>query len=93
MKWKHYERACTQTILSVGRRPYQWETLCLKEKATEIFNDATFTLQKSHSNAPELEETDTNITDEQTFAKQQLGIADGENPVSLVYVGTKELTE
>ena len=53
------------------------EALCLKKRATEIFDDATFTLHKWHSNAPELEETDTNITEEQTFAKQQLGTVDG----------------
>ena len=53
------------------------EALCLKKRATKIFDDATFTIHKWHSNAPELEETDTNITEEQTFAKQQLGTADG----------------
>ena len=53
------------------------EALCLKKKVTNIFDDATFTLHKWHLNAPELEETDTNITEEKTFAKQQLGTADG----------------
>lgn len=48
-----------------------------KQEATEIFHDATFTLHKWHSNAAELEEATTNVTGEQTFAKQQLGTASG----------------
>ncbi|XP_046841821.1 uncharacterized protein LOC124435934 [Xenia sp. Carnegie-2017] len=43
-----------------------------KKEAIEIFNDATFTLHKWHSNKKELEDMNC-ITDEETFAKQQLG--------------------
>ena len=53
------------------------EALQLKQKATTIFNDATFTLHKWYSNAVELEEVTTNVTGDQTFAKQQLGIPSG----------------
>ena len=65
------------------------EALCLKKRATKIFDDTNFTLHKWHSNAPELEETDTNITEEQTFASNNLELRTGENPVSLVYIGDK----
>ena len=44
----------------------------MKDDAIEIFNDATFTLHKWHSNRRELEET-TSDNEEKTFAKQQLG--------------------
>lgn len=44
----------------------------MKNDAIEIFNDATFTLHKWHSNKRELEEP-TNDNEEKTFAKQQLG--------------------
>jgi hypothetical protein len=46
-----------------------------KDRATEIFRDATFTLHKWHSNAPELEEPAIDSTSEETFAKQQLATA------------------
>ena len=49
------------------------EAQTLKERAIEIFDDATFTLHKWHSNTPKLEDAANNPTDEQTFAKQQLG--------------------
>ena len=49
------------------------EAQTLKEGAIEIFDDATFTLHKWHSNTPKLEDAANNPTDEQTFAKQQLG--------------------
>lgn len=47
----------------------------LKDRATEIFGNATFTLHKWHSNAPELEEPVMDSTTEETFAKQQLATA------------------
>ena len=50
----------------------------LKTNATEIFNDATFTLHKWHSNEPELEDPSTNLAAEVTYAKQQLGATRGE---------------
>ena len=48
-----------------------------KEEAIKIFDDATFPLHKWHSNAPELKDAANNPTDEQTFAKQQLGNTNG----------------
>ena len=45
----------------------------MKDDAIEIFNDATFTLHKWHSNRRELEETTSDNEEEKTFAKQQLG--------------------
>ena len=51
----------------------------LKNKATEIFANATFTLHKWHSNVRELESSDkVNPEVLETFAKQQLGIPNGE---------------
>ena len=44
----------------------------LKDGAVEIFNDATMTLHKWHSNERELEDTLID-SEEKTFAKQQLG--------------------
>ncbi|XP_028407544.1 uncharacterized protein LOC114530162 [Dendronephthya gigantea] len=49
----------------------------LKRNATEIFNDATFTLHKWHSNEPELEDSPDKSADEVTYAKQQLGTTKG----------------
>ena len=49
----------------------------LKRNATEIFNDATFTLHKWHSNEPELEDSPDKSADEVTYAKQQLGTTNG----------------
>ena len=57
---------------------------------TEIFHDATFTLYKWHSNAPDLVEEATNTTGEQKFAKQQLGVE--ETAVFLGSLETKVLT-
>ena len=50
------------------------ETKLLKEKAIEIFEDATFTLHKWQSNEPKVEEIPV-LSQEKggTFAKQQLG--------------------
>ncbi len=45
----------------------------MKDDAIEIFNDATFTLHKWHSNRRELEETTSDNEEKKTFAKQQLG--------------------
>lgn len=45
----------------------------MKQEATEIFRDATFTLHKWYSNTPELEELKENASGGQTFTKQQTG--------------------
>ena len=42
----------------------------LRERATMIFKDTNFTLQKWHSNASELEENIVKAKEEETFAKQ-----------------------
>lgn len=52
-----------------------------KEKAVQIFSDATFKLHKWHSNVKQLEE-DTNTSaapEEQSFAKQQLNVKPNES--------------
>ena len=51
-----------------------------KETATEIFNDASFTMNKWHSNAKELgsNKDSPQIHDELSYAKQQFGT----NPTS-----------
>ena len=50
----------------------------LKQQTIEIFEDATFSLHKWHSNASELEEVPVLPVDkEETFAKQQLGKPNG----------------
>lgn len=53
------------------------ETQQLKQSASEIFHDDTFTLHKWYSNALELEEESTNRTGKETIAKQQLRIPGG----------------
>jgi hypothetical protein len=45
----------------------------LKQRATEIFQDATFTLHKWHSNEPALEEPVVSSVEDVTYAKRQLG--------------------
>ena len=52
-----------------------------KEKANEIFNDATFNLHKWNSNAEELElkPNSTAEENEQSYAKQQLGVKPNES--------------
>ena len=62
----------------------------MKQGAIQIFKDATFTLHKWNSNAPELEQSGQSSTseepsevsdsssDESTFAKQQLGTKSAE---------------
>ena len=52
-----------------------------KEKAVQIFSDATFQLHKWHSNVKQLEE-DSNLIvppEEQLFAKQQLNVKPSES--------------
>ena len=46
----------------------------LKNKATEIFQDATFELHKWQSNVEELDNPSSLIQEEETYAKQQLGV-------------------
>ena len=46
----------------------------LKNKATEIFQDATFELHKWQSNAEELDNPSSLTQEEETYAKQQLGV-------------------
>lgn len=48
----------------------------LKQKATTIFQDASFKLHKWHSNAQELE-SDEPAVEDSTYAKQQLGTSPG----------------
>ena len=52
-----------------------------KERAVEIFNDATFNLHKWNSNAEELEPkvNSTVEDDQQSYAKQQLGVKPNES--------------
>ena len=50
----------------------------MKTAAKEVFADGTFELHKWHSNVSELESPETSDSGgEQTFAKQQLGVAGG----------------
>lgn len=44
-----------------------------KATTTKVFKDATFTIHKWHSNAPELEADSASPCEELTYAKQQLG--------------------
>ena len=46
----------------------------LKNKATEIFQDVTFELHKWQSNAEELDNPSSLTQEEETYAKQQLGV-------------------
>ena len=51
----------------------------LKQTAKEIFSEAGFELHKWHSNVKEIEAENTTVTEEnQTYAKQQLGVKQGE---------------
>jgi hypothetical protein len=51
----------------------------LKDKATEIFQDATFDLHKWQSNDKELETPSSSKQEDETYAKEQLGIPTKEN--------------
>ena len=54
-------------------------TLELKSTAKEVFGDAGFQLHKWHSNAKVIEAENTTMAEEdQTYAKQQLGVKQGE---------------
>ena len=46
----------------------------LQENAIEVFADATFKLHKLHSNVDELEPASDTPSEEQSYAKQQLGV-------------------
>ena len=50
------------------------QTLELKETAVKIFGEAQFELHKWHSNAPELEASRKLNEEDQSYAKQQLGV-------------------
>ena len=51
----------------------------LKQTAKEVFSKAGFELHKWHSNVKEIEAENTTVTEEnQTYAKQQLGVKQGE---------------
>lgn len=66
-------------LLTGGRNTSQAQQR--KDKAVQIFSDATFQLHKWHSNVKQLEE-DTNLTvspEEQSFAKQQLNVKPSES--------------
>ena len=53
-------------------KPTVQQAKVLKDGAIEIFNDATMTLHKWHSNERELEDIVID-SEEKTFAKEQLG--------------------
>ena len=58
------------------------KALGLKTTAKEIFGDAGFQLHKWHSNAKAIEaENTTKIEEDQTYAKQQLGVKTGETKI------------
>ena len=64
----------------ISGAPTVQETQHQKEKATEIFSDAQFTLHKWKSNASKLEQHDKpEDPDEQSFAKEQLGTKTSES--------------
>jgi len=54
------------------------EVLNLKETAVTVFGTAKFTLHKWHSNEPQLESDGDPKDDQQSYAKQQLGVQQGE---------------
>lgn len=56
----------------ISEKPTVEETKQLKQGAIKVFEDAKFTLHKWHSNADEIEENETKVEDEDSFAKQQL---------------------
>ena len=60
-------------LLSGGRTAQKAQRT--KQVATEILQDATFQLHKWNSNVPELDQETTQVTDEQTYAKQQLNFS------------------
>ena len=68
------------------------QALQVKETAIEVFNDARFKLHKWHSNVQELEiETARAGDEEQTYAKQQLGVKEGETKLlGLTWDKTKD---
>ena len=55
------------------------EALKLKETAKSIFKEATFELHKWHSSLPALEVETPSPGEEQSYAKQQLGLKEGES--------------
>ena len=55
------------------------EALELKETAKSIFKEATFELHKWHSSVPALEVETPLPREEQSYAKQQLGVKEGES--------------
>ena len=79
--------SCGNSKEYVCRRPDKWQDnrerdtaiQAIKQEATEVFQDACFTLHKWHSNAAELEEPVANVMGEQSFAKQQLGTPGGDD--------------
>ena len=76
-------------LISGGENEMKAEQL--KTKATEIFADATFDLHKWHSNARELESYNTVEREEtETFAKQQLGVSNGDQASILGLPWNKE---
>ncbi|KAK3730338.1 hypothetical protein QZH41_002078 [Actinostola sp. cb2023] len=54
------------------------EVLNLKETAVTVFGTAKFTLHKWHSNEPQLDSDGDPKDDQQSYAKQQLGVQQGE---------------
>ncbi|XP_028404021.1 uncharacterized protein LOC114526636 [Dendronephthya gigantea] len=63
----------------IGGADSKPKALELKQAAKEVFGEAGFQLHKWHSNAKEVEYEDTTANDDnQTYAKQQLGVKQGE---------------
>ena len=54
------------------------EVLHLKKTAVSVFEAAKFTLHKWHSNEPQLESEEGTKEDQPSYAKQQLGVKQGE---------------
>ena len=64
-------------LISGGENEIEAEQL--KSKAIDIFSDATFDLHKWHSNVRDLESPiKVGAEETETFAKQQLGVPNGE---------------
>ena len=61
----------------------------LKQRATEIFQDATFTLHKWHSNEPALEEPVVSSVEDVTYANDNLVLRKERNPAYLDFLGRK----
>ena len=83
------EKVYVDDLISGGENEIEAEQL--KSKAIEIFSDATFDLHKWHSNVRDLESPiKVRAEDTETFAKQQLGVPNGEQASILGLSWNKE---